>query len=74
MNKVTVIIEKGNDNYSAYISELKNHAINGSGKTVIDAINDFHIALKEMREMYIEDGEREPLELVDLLFEYVYDD
>lgn len=74
MNKVKVIIEHGKDHYAAYVSEgLKGHAINGTGKTALEAINDFHIALKEVREMYIEDGENEPVELIDLLFEYSYE-
>ena len=71
MNKVKVIIEKGKDHYSAFVSEgLENHAISGTGQTEIEAINDLHVALKEMREMYIENGEDEPLELIDLVFEY----
>ena len=74
MNKVKVIIEKGKDLYAAFVSEgLENHALNGTGLTEIEAINDLHVALEEMREMYIEDGEDEPLELIDLVFEYGYE-
>ena len=57
--------------YSAYVSEgLENHAINGQGKAELDAINDFHVALEEVREMYNKDDEETPLELIDLSFEY----
>lgn len=71
MNKITVTIEKGKDMYSAYVSEgLENHAINGQGKTELEAINNFHVALEEVSEMYNEDGEETPLELIDLSFEY----
>lgn len=71
MNKIIVTIEKGKDMYSAYVSEgLENHAINGQGKTELDAINDFHLALVEVKEIYLEDNDRMPLELIDLSFEY----
>jgi len=74
MNKVKVTIENGKDLWAAFASEgLNDHAINGTGKTEIEAINDFHIALEEVREMYIEDGEETPGELIDLIFEYSYE-
>lgn len=71
MNKVKVIIEKGKDHYSAYVSEgLEHHAISGTGQTEIEAINDMHVALEELRESYIEYGQKVSPELIDLLFEY----
>ena len=76
MNKVKVIIEKGKDHYSAFVSEgLENHAISGTGQTEIEAINDLHVALEELREMHTEedlDDFEVPSELIDLLFEYSY--
>ena len=74
MNKVIVNIEKGKDMYSAYVSEgLENHCINGQGKTELEAINDFHVALVEVKEIYLEDKEKIPQELIDLSFEYKRD-
>lgn len=74
MNKITVNIEKGKDMYSAYVSEgLKDHPINGQGPTEIEAIYNFHRAIDEVREMYIEDSEEIPEELIDLSFEYKLD-
>ena len=71
MNKIIVNIEKGKDMYLAYVSDgFENHAINGQGKTELDAINDFHVALEEVRENYMEDKEKIPQELIDLSFEY----
>ena len=76
MNKIKVIIEKEEeDRYFAFIFEgLKDHSIAGAGKTEIEAINDLHVALEEVRDMYDEDElEDAPPELIDLLFEYGYE-
>ena len=72
MNKIIVTVEKGKDLYSAYSSNkgFKDLAINGQGSTEINAINDFHVALDGIRELYNEIGVSAPLELIDLTFEY----
>ncbi len=74
MNLVKVKIEKSESGYSAYMDNgLGRHAINGAGKTIIEAINDLHVAIKEIRDMYTEDAKEIPAELIDLSFEYGYD-
>jgi predicted RNase H-like HicB family nuclease len=74
MKKVEVIIEKGKDLYAAYVAKgLKDHALNGTGASVTEAVEDLDEALKEMIEMYEEDGEPLPAELQDIQFEYKYD-
>ena len=74
MKAVTVVIEKGPDHYAAYVAKgLKNHALNGTGVSVKEAIDDMQEALQEMREMYTEDNEDIPKELNDISFEYKYD-
>ena len=72
MNKIIVTIEKGKDMYSAYASAkgFEELAISGQGSTEIEAINDFHVALDGIRELYNEIGVSSPLELIDLTFEY----
>lgn len=72
--KVEVIIEKGKDLFAAYVSKgLKDHPLNGTGTSVSEAIEDLNVALKEVREMYEEDGEPLPVELHGIKFEYKYD-
>ena len=74
MSKLIVVIEKGPSLYAAFVSKgLKNHALNGTGNSVKEAIDDMQEALDELREMYIEDGEDIPKELKDISFEYKYD-
>ena len=74
MSKLIVVIEKGPSHYAAFVSKgLKNHALNGTGDSVKEAIGDLHEALEEMIEMYIDDGENIPKELQDVKFEYKYD-
>lgn len=74
MKKLAVVIEKGKDLYAAYVAKgLKDHALNGTGTSVSEAIEDLNVALKEVREMYEEDGEPLPAELHDIKFEYKYD-
>ena len=74
MKIVTVVIEKGPDHYAAYVAKgLKNHALNGTGVSVKEAVEDMQEALQEMREMYTEDNEDIPKELKDISFEYKYD-
>ena len=74
MKKVTVVIEKGTSHYAAYVSKgLKNYALNGTGDSAKDAINDLLEAYQELIEMYTEDGEDIPKELQKIKFEYKYD-
>lgn len=74
MNTVIVSIEKGKEFYSAYVSDgLNDHAINGQGKTKEDAIQDFKEAFKEIKEMYEEEGQDIPQELLNVELEYRHD-
>ena len=71
MKTLQVVIEKGKDLYAAYVAKgLKDHALNGTGTSVSEAIEDLNVALKEVREMYEEDGDPIPEELQDIEFEY----
>ncbi len=75
MRKVTVIIEKGIDFYSAYIpDDIKSVFLNGQGKTISGAIEDLKTALEEAIETYVGEGSPLPEDLSkDLKFEFKYD-
>lgn len=73
--KVTVIIEKGADLYSAYVpDDIKSAFINGQGKSIDEAIEDMKAALRELKEFYAEEGKTLPDDLSgEIEFEYKYD-
>ena len=58
MKKITVIIEKSTDLYSAYVpDDIKSIFINGQGKSINEAIADLKEAFSEARESYIKAGQ-----------------
>lgn len=73
--KVTVVIEKGEKLYSAYVPEgIKSVFLNGQGETIDEAILDMKEALKECRESYVETGKAIPVDIAgELNFEFRYD-
>ena len=73
--KITVIIEKGKELFSAYVPEgIHSVFLNGQGKTVQEAISDMKEVLEECRHSFIDDGESVPEDISgELTFEYKYD-
>ena len=68
------VIEKGeNGMYSIYSPDLKDHAINGQGKNVEEAKEDFKTSFDEVVAVYTDEGLKVPKELSTFDFEYVYD-
>lgn len=71
--KTVVLIEKGKDGtFGVYTPELESTII-GSGKTVVEALDDFEHSLLEIRQAFEEAGEQLPEELQEVEFEYRYD-
>lgn len=69
MKTVKVFIEKGNDDYSAYMDDTPlNYSCIGQGGTVEEAIEDFRACYDEMRKHFQESGEH--FEEVNLSFYY----
>lgn len=69
MKTVKVFIEKGKDDYSAYMDDTPlNYSCIGQGSTVEETIEDFHTCYNEMRAHFQESGE--PFEEVNLVFCY----
>ncbi|MBR5736358.1 MAG: helix-turn-helix transcriptional regulator [Bacteroidales bacterium] len=53
MKKVRVFIEKGKDEFSAYMDDTPlDYSCLGEGQTVEEAIDDFNAAYREVRELY----------------------
>ena len=74
MGKIKAVIEKGESGiYSVYAPDLKKHAINGQGKTIDEAKEDFKTSFDEVLAMYTDEGAEIPKELNASDFEYVYD-
>lgn len=73
--RVTVVIEKGEKLFSAYVpDDIKSVFLNGQGETIDEAIADMEEALQECRESYIETGKSVPADITgELEFEYKYD-
>ncbi len=70
MKTVKVFIEKGVDDYSAYMDDTPlNYSCIGQGDTVDETIADFRACYEEMRQYFQETGE--PFEEVN--FEFFYD-
>lgn len=69
MKKVKVFIEKGKDDYSAYMDSTPlNYSCIGQGSTVDEAIEDFKACYNEMRQTFENAGE--PFEEVETVFCY----
>ena len=69
MKTVKVFIEKGKDDYSAYMDDTPlNYSCIGQGSTVEETIEDFRACYNEMRAHFQESGE--PFEEVELVFCY----
>ena len=69
MKTVKVFIEKGKDDYSAYMDDTPlSYSCIGQGDTVEEAIEDFKASYREMREYYQEIGKE--FEEVKLVFCY----
>jgi predicted RNase H-like HicB family nuclease len=75
MRKITVIIEKGTDLYSAYIPEdIKSVFVNGQGNSISAAIEDMKTALEEAKDNFLEGGKPLPEDLTgEMKFEFKYD-
>lgn len=73
--KVTVIIEKGADLYSAYVpDDIKSAFINGQGSSIDEAIADMKVAMEEVKELYEDEGKPLPSDLSgEIEFVYKYD-
>ena len=72
MMKALVIIEKDENGFGAYTDNTSTVLI-GEGRTVEEAKADMLACYQELLDMYAEDGESVPDDLVDLEFEYKYD-
>lgn len=69
MKTVKVFIEKGKDDYSAYMDNTPlNYSCIGQGSTVEEATEDFKACYNEMRQTFKDAGE--PFEEVELVFCY----
>ncbi len=69
MKKVKVFIEKGADEYSAYMDNTPlSYSCLGTGATVDEAIEDFKASYTEMRAYYLSVGKE--FEEVDIEFRY----
>lgn len=72
--KFTAVVEKGKDGmFSIYVDGMKDHGLYGSGATAEKAKEDMMSALKEMVEVYKEEGKKIPKELDNPIFIYKYD-
>jgi len=73
MNKVKAFIERGNDGtYAVYIDlddNTLNYGIHGTGNTAKDAIDDFILSYKGMKELYLQRNKF----FVEAEFEFHYD-
>ena len=57
MKKVKVFIEKGKDEYSAYMDDTPlDYSCLGEGQTVEETIADFNASYVEMRDLYSKNG------------------
>ncbi|MBR0301270.1 MAG: pilus assembly protein HicB, partial [Bacteroidales bacterium] len=70
--KALVIIERDKNGFGAYTDNTST-VLHGDGKTVEEAKADMLACYQELLDMYAEDGESVPDDLVDLEFEYKYD-
>ena len=70
--KAIVLIEKDENGYSAVITNFKS-TIWGSGNSVKEALADLMNSIKEMSNIYKEEGRQSPDDLENLTFDYQYD-
>lgn len=71
--KLNAIIEKGKDGYGIYVTNLKDHGLNGMGDSVEAAKADMMEALSLLVSMYTDEGKPIPKELDNPQFDYKYD-
>jgi hypothetical protein len=71
--KVKAFIERGNDGSFGVYVDLENNTLNygiiGEGKTIKEAIDDFHNSYKEMKELYHSESKH----FQEAEFEFKYD-
>ena len=71
--KVKAFIERGNDGSFGVYVDLENNTLNygiiGEGKTIKEAIDDFHNSYKEMKELYLSESKH----FEEAEFEFKYD-
>ena len=72
MREVTVIIEKDENGFGAFIDGIRSTII-GEGETVAEAKADLLNSYEEIKASYLSNGEEIPEELRDLTFNYKYD-
>lgn len=71
--KLTAIIEKSEDGYGVYVTNLAEHGLSGMGASVEAAKADMMEALQLMVSMYTDEGKPIPEELDNPQFVYKYD-
>jgi predicted RNase H-like HicB family nuclease len=71
--KTIALIEKGKDGMYTIFTPKTQSFIIGIGNTVEEAKADFENSVKEVKEVYEENSENLPDELLDVTFEYKYD-
>lgn len=71
--KATALIERGKDGTFGIFTSDINSVIIGEGNTVAEAKADFENSVKEIFEMYAEEGKNLPDELKNVEFVYKYD-
>jgi len=71
--KVKAFIERGNDGSFGVYVDLENNTLNygiiGEGKTIKEAVDDFHNSYKEMKELYLSESKH----FEEAEFEFKYD-
>lgn len=71
--KVKAFIERGNDGSFGVYVDLENNTLNygiiGEGKTIKEAIDDFHNSYNEMKELYLSESKH----FEEAEFEFKYD-
>lgn len=71
--KTVALIERNKDGIYTIFTPDINHTILGSGKTVLEAKNDFENSVCEMIAAYTESNQNLPAELRNLTFNFKYD-
>ena len=71
--KTIALIEKGEDGtYGIFTPDIQSCII-GDGSTVAEAKADFENSVREVKEAYLENNDKLPMELQNITFEYKYD-
>ncbi len=71
--KLNAVIEKGQDGYGIYVTNLQEHGLSGLGDTVDAAKADLQEALQLLVSMYADEGQVVPAELDNPEFVFKYD-